>query len=208
MIGQMGSFTHPSSDESEALDCYLHGYVSSRLMNLSRNSTATQKGIPVCIAATKVDGLVLSLTPNSHSYNYRSAILHGTATLVEDVEEKIYAMHLITESVLPGRWLGTRVPPDEAELKSTSVLRVVVSSASAKIRAGGPSDDRKDVEREEVTGRVWTGVVPVWEMMGCPVPAGDGVGGEAPGYVVEYVEGRNKKEKGHAEGAVGKVYGS
>jgi len=175
-------------------------------MNLSRNSTA-QKGIPVCIAATKLDGLVLSLTPNSHSYNYRSAILHGTATLVEDVEEKTYAMRLITESVLPGRWLGTRVPPDEAELSSTSVLRVVVSSASAKIRAGGPSDGRKDVERGEVTGRVWTGVVPVWEMMGCPVPAGEGVGGEAPGYVTEYVEGRNKREKGHAEGAAGKVSG-
>ena len=175
-------------------------------MNLSRNSP-TQEGIPVCIAATKLDGLVLSLTPNSHSYNYRSAILHGTATLVEDVEEKIYAMRLVTESVLPGRWLGTRVPPDEAELKSTSVLRVVISSASAKIRTGGPSDDRKDVERGEITGRVWTGVVPVWEAMGCPVPGGVGVGGEAPGYVAEYVEGRNKREKGYAEGAAGKVYG-
>ncbi|KAG0135151.1 hypothetical protein HOY82DRAFT_631929 [Tuber indicum] len=197
MLGQMGSFTHPSSDESDALDCYLHGYTSSRLQNLTRSGG----GMLICVAATKLDGLVLSLTPNSHSCNYRSAILHGTATMVEDVEEKIYAMRLITEGMLPGRWQGTRVPPDETELRSTGVLKVVVSSASAKVRSGGPSDERKDVERAEVTGRVWTGVVPVWEMMGCPIPAGEGVGGQAPGYVAEYVEGRNGRERGYAEGA-------
>ncbi|CAZ82532.1 unnamed protein product [Tuber melanosporum] len=209
MLGQMGSFTHPSSDESDALDCYLHGYTSSRLQNLTRSSSSSNSGgMPICVAATKLDGLVLSLTPNSHSCNYRSAILHGTATMVEDVEEKIYAMRLITEGMLPGRWQGTRVPPDETELRSTGVLKVVVSSASAKVRSGGPSDESKDVERAEVTGRVWTGVVPVWEMMGCPVPAGEGVGGQAPGYVAEYVEGRNGREKGYAEGAAaGRVDG-
>ncbi|CUS11928.1 unnamed protein product [Tuber aestivum] len=205
MLGQMGSFSNPSSDESEALDCYLHGYTSGRLTSLTRTANG---GIPICIAATKLDGLVLSLTPNSHSCNYRSAVLHGTATVVEDVEEKLYAMRLITEGMLPGRWQGTRVPPDETELRSTGVMRVVVSSASAKVRSGGPSDERKDVERGEVTGRVWTGVVPVWEMMGCPLPAGEGVGGEAPGYVTEYVEGRNRRERGYAEGGSGKVYGS
>ncbi|RPB05868.1 hypothetical protein L873DRAFT_1757372 [Choiromyces venosus 120613-1] len=204
MIGQMGSFTHPSADESEPLDCYLHGYVSSRLMNLSRANPS----IPICIAATKLDGLVLSLTPNSHSYNYRSAVLHGSASLVEDVEEKLYAMRLVTESVVPGRWEGTRIPPDETELTSTSVLRVKVSSASAKVRAAGPGDERKDVENEEVTGRVWTGVVPVWENFGEPVPGGEGVGGVAPGYVREFVEGWNMRERGYAEGVAGKVYGS
>ncbi|KAG0641689.1 hypothetical protein HOY80DRAFT_918595 [Tuber brumale] len=211
MLGQMGSFTHPSSDESDVLDCYLHGYTSNRLANLTRSGSGDSGGnggMPICIAATKLDGLVLSLTPNSHSCNYRSAILHGTATLVEEAEEKLYAMRLITEGVLPGRWRGTRVPPDEAELRSTGVLKVVVSSASAKVRSGGPSDERKDVERPEVTGRVWTGVVPVWEMMGCPVPAGEGVGGRAPGYVAEYVEGRNGRERGYAEGAAaGRVHG-
>jgi len=52
------------------------------------------------------------------------------------------------------------------------VLRVVVSSASAEIRARGLSGDRKDFQRGEVTGRVWTGIVPVWEMMSCPAPTG------------------------------------
>jgi nitroimidazol reductase NimA-like FMN-containing flavoprotein (pyridoxamine 5'-phosphate oxidase superfamily) len=75
MIGQMGSFTHPSRGLGDPLDCYLHGYVSSRIMNLSRKEGI--KGLPVCIAASKVDGLVLTLTPNSHNYNYRSSVLFG-----------------------------------------------------------------------------------------------------------------------------------
>ena len=73
-----------------------------------------QNGLPVSIAATKVDGIVLSLTPNSHSYNYRSAILFGYATLVTNKEKKLWAMKLITNSILPGRWENTRVPPDGA----------------------------------------------------------------------------------------------
>lgn len=83
-------------------------------MNLSSSSTSISsgpKGLPVCICASKVDGLVLSLTPYSHNYNYRSAILFGHATLVEDADEKMWAMELITNSVVPDRWRHTRVPP-------------------------------------------------------------------------------------------------
>ncbi|TVY13992.1 hypothetical protein LARI1_G008815 [Lachnellula arida] len=91
LIGQMGSFSHPSASLSEPLDLYLHGYVSSRIMNLSSSSTFTStspKGLPVCICASKVDGLVLSLTPYSHNYNHRPAILFGHASLVEEADER------------------------------------------------------------------------------------------------------------------------
>lgn len=40
MIGQMGSFARPSSDLGDVLELYLHGYVSSRLINLSRKAVA------------------------------------------------------------------------------------------------------------------------------------------------------------------------
>ena len=156
------------------------------------------------MAATKLDGLVLSLTPFSHSCNYRSATLHGTAVPVTDPVEKLYAMKLITNSVVPERWENTRVPPDDAELASTAVLRMTVSSAAAKVRAGPPKDDRKDLRREEVAGEIWTGVVPVWETLGTPIEAGDGAGGRPPGHVVRYIEERNRREKEFAEGAVGK----
>lgn len=84
---------YPSADLDDALDCYLHGYVTSRVMKLARENP---EGLPICIAATKCDGLVLSLTPFSHSYNYRSAVLFGYATPVEDAEEKLWALELIT----------------------------------------------------------------------------------------------------------------
>ena len=70
MIGQMGSFQRPSADLGEVQDLYLHGYVSSRIMRLSRDpgDAGQEKGLPVSVAASHVDGLVLALTPNSHSY--------------------------------------------------------------------------------------------------------------------------------------------
>lgn len=180
---------------------YLHGYVSSRIINLSRNPA----GIPLCVAATKLDGLVLSLTPFSHSYNYRSAILYGTAVPVTDPAEKLYAMKLITNSVVPERWENTRVPPNDAEMAATAVLRMTVSSAAAKVRAGPPGGDRKDLDKE-VAGEIWTGVVPVWETLGTPIHVGDGPGGTPPEHVVRYIEERNRREREFAEGAVGKEW--
>jgi nitroimidazol reductase NimA-like FMN-containing flavoprotein (pyridoxamine 5'-phosphate oxidase superfamily) len=192
MIGQMGSFSRPSADVGDVLDLYLHGYVSSRMMSMTRNNTPQQPqeeeggGLPVTICASHLDGLVLSLTPNSHSYNYRSAVLFGHASLVTDTQEKLYAMELLTDgSVAPGRWANTRVPPNAAEMQSTSVLRVKIASGSAKIRSGGPHDERGDMEDREVMDRVWTGVVPVYTVLGEPVAGGyNRVAG-----VPEYLEG-------------------
>jgi hypothetical protein len=84
-----------------------------------------------------LDGLVLSLTPFHNSCNYRSAVVYGHAQLVSDRAEALYAMQKITDNLLPQRWDKSRVPPTEAELKSTSILRVRIASASAKIRVGG-----------------------------------------------------------------------
>lgn len=200
MIGQMGSFAYPSADLHDPLDCYLHGYVSSRVMKLARSEEG--KGLPVSIAATKVDGLVLSLTPNSHSYNYRSAVLFGHAKVVTEVEEKIWAMKLITESVVQGRWENTRVPPDGAEMSSTSILRVKIVSGSGKIRDGGPGDDKKDLEKSDVTGRVWTGVVPVWEAIGEPVPGVTNRMKEVPEHVTAFAKKENEENEKYAKKAV------
>lgn len=199
MIGQMGSFDYPSADIDEPLDCYLHGYVSSRIMNLAR--VAEGEGLPVCIAASKVDGLVLSLTPNSHSYNYRSAILHGYAKLVTDEKEKLWAMELITNSVVPNRWANTRVPPDGAEMSSTAILKVKIVDGSGKICDGGASDERKDKDNEEITSRVWTGVVPVWETYGEPIPSPDNKVKGVPEHIKSYVTSMNERNRAYATSA-------
>ncbi|KAJ5758829.1 hypothetical protein N7520_005985 [Penicillium odoratum] len=198
MIGQMGSFEFPSAGIDEPLECYLHGYVSSRIMNLARNS---DNGLPLCIATSKVDGLVMSLTPNSHSYNYRSVVLHGYAKLVTDEEEKLWAMKLITNSVVADRWDNTRVPPDRAEMSSTVILRVKIVDGSGKIRDGPPSDDRKDTERPEVTDRVWTGVVPVYETYGEPIPSDGNQLSEVPEHITSYITKKNFQNRALAERA-------
>ncbi|KAB8074513.1 hypothetical protein BDV29DRAFT_121472 [Aspergillus leporis] len=199
MIGQMGSFEYPSAGIDEPQDCYLHGYVSSRIMNLARDS---EEGLPICVAASSVDGLILSLTPNSHSYNYRSAILHGYAKLVTDEAEKLWAMELITNSVLPDRWSHSRVPPDRAEMSSTVILKVKVVDGSGKIRDGGVSDEKKDTMKDEVTSNVWTGVVPVWETFGEPVPSPENKVTKVPDYITRFITKNNEQNRKYAQGAV------
>lgn len=201
MIGQMGSFEFPSASIDEPLECYLHGYVSSRIMKLARNCNEGE-GLPICVATSKVDGLILSLTPNSHSYNYRSAILHGYASLVTDEKEKLWAMKLITNSVLEDRWDHSRAPPDSAEMQSTVILKVKIMDGSGKIRDGGVSDERKDYSNEDVTNNVWTGVIPVWETFGTPIPSGDSKVAAVPEYISSYVAKKNSQNKALAEGAV------
>lgn len=199
MIGQMGSFEYPSSDLHDPLDCYLHGHISSRVMKLAASNDG--KGLPVSIAATKTDGLVLSLTPFSHSYNYRSVVLFGYANPVTDAEEKLWAMELITNSVVPARWENTRLPPTGGELSSTSILRVKIVSASGKLRDGGANDEKKDLHNEELTGRVWAGVLPIWETIGEPI-ARTPSRVKVPEYVEDFITTENKNNEKHAKEAV------
>jgi hypothetical protein len=220
MVGVMGSYDRPSADLDEPLDCYLHGYVSSRIMNLSRASASTAsepssdskeetpKGLPVCIAASKVDGIVLALTPNSHSYNYRSAVLFGHALPVTSVEEKLWAMELITNKVVPGRWDGSRVPPNASEMQSTNILRVKIDTGSAKIRAGPPADSSWDLESEEVLDRVWTGFVPLTESLGTPVPSVYNRVEAVPEHVEEARRAFNRAAEEYAKALAGKVAGT
>lgn len=213
MIGQMGSFSRPSSDTGDVLELYLHGYVSSRLINLSRKSGSDGEsgngtepsGLPVTVGASHLDGLVLSLTPNSHNYNYRSAVLFGHAEVVADVEEKLWAMELITNSIVRDRYRHTRVPPNKAEMQSTSVLRVTITAGSGKIRYGTPTDDRADLEDAALLDRVWTGVVPVTYTLGDPIPGPYNKVEVPPAYLDEFVRESNQDAKDAAVEAATKA---
>jgi hypothetical protein len=174
-------------------------------MRLNANpssSTPFGDGLPITICASHIDGLVLSLTPNSHSYNYRSALLFGYASLVTDPAEKLYAMALITDGVVPGRWQGSRVPPNAAEMQSTSVLRVRIKNGSAKIRSGGPGDEKGDLDDEELLGRVWTGVVPVHTVYGEPVAGPYNRVAEVPRYLEEWRVETNREAEAFARKTV------
>ncbi|KAG8159387.1 hypothetical protein KVR01_011048 [Diaporthe batatas] len=187
MIARVASF----NNQDPAV--YIHGYVSARMFS-------TQARQPVCVAATKIDNLVLALTPFNHSYDYRSAVVHGTAALLDpgtksspaNRDEIGFALQLITDSMVTDRWANTRAP-DEAEIAATRVLKVRIESASAKIRDSGVSDDAKDLKSNETTARVWTGVIPYVEMLGEPQPAGTNKVAGIPSYVEEHVRAHNQK---------------
>lgn len=169
-------------------------------MNVTRQNIAEGKpGLPVCIAASRVDGLVITLTPNSHSYNYRSAVLFGHASPVTDVGEKLWAMEQITNKVVPGRWDNTRIPPNAGEMSSTQILKVTVENGSAKVRAGPPGDEIGDLQDEALTGRVWTGYVPVVEQMLEPVASTYNRAEEVPAHVKGYIAASNQRELDYAE---------
>lgn len=107
-------------------------------------------------------------------------------------------MELITNAAVPNRWSNTRIPPDKTEMTSTQILKVRIKSASAKLRRGGPHDDKKDLKDEELRKRVWTGVVPVWQVMGSPVSGEDNRVGEVPEYVTEFVKSENERAEREA----------
>ncbi|KAF2463271.1 5-nitroimidazole antibiotic resistance protein [Lindgomyces ingoldianus] len=186
MIGCTGSFSSPSSDPNASpQDIYIHGYVSSRLFKTPTTS-ATEEGLPITVSATFLDGLVLSLTPFHNSCNYRSAVAYGYASLVTDSDERMYAMQKITNNILPSRWENSRVPPTRAEISSTSILRIKIHSASAKVRTGGPSEDRADLKNKELVKGTWTGVVPVWYQWGEPMPGKENEMENVQGYIEDW----------------------
>lgn len=154
---------------------YIHGSSASRMLrNLSR-------GVDVCVTVTLVDGLVLARSAFHHSINYRSVGILGKASLVEDRKEKEKALEVFTEHIIPGRWAEIRWP-NELELKATSVLKLPIEEASAKIRTGGPKDDEEDYEMT-----VWAGVLPLTVTPAEPVPddvLAEGI--EIPDYVKGY----------------------
>ncbi|CAD0093410.1 unnamed protein product [Aureobasidium vineae] len=173
---------------------YLHGSSAARLFRLG---TGQDSGLPVCIAATILDGYVLALTPFNHSCNYRSAVVFGYATKVVDADEMMLAMKLITNHIAADRWTNSRTPPTKSELTATGILRVQIDTASVKVRNGGPHDDKKDLKDEATVSRVWTGVVPVHQIMGEPVASPDNMVEQVPASVKSWIEDTNNMRKDH-----------
>jgi nitroimidazol reductase NimA-like FMN-containing flavoprotein (pyridoxamine 5'-phosphate oxidase superfamily) len=154
---------------------YVHGSAASRTLREA-------KGSQVCLTVTLLDGVVLARAAMHHSANYRSAMLFGSGEEITGVAEKRRALEALVEKLMPGRWADAR-PPTEKELRATSVLRIPLDEASAKIRSGGPLDDDADHELP-----VWAGVVPLRVVAGEVEPdprLSSGI--ERPGYVDDLI---------------------
>src|SRR3984893_12153795 len=172
-------FVIPTSYGRTGDSLYVHGSAASRML---RN---LKDGVPVCVTVTLLDGLVLARSIFNHSMNYRSVVVLGKAMLVDDPQEKIEALHALSEHILPGRWADSR-QPNERELKATSVLRVPIEEFSAKVRQGPPIDDEPDY-----TFPTWAGVVPLETTAGAPINDPRLLAGkDVPAYARNYTRKR------------------
>ncbi|MCJ8283312.1 MAG: pyridoxamine 5'-phosphate oxidase family protein, partial [Rivularia sp. ALOHA_DT_140] len=154
---------------------YITGSQASRMV---RN---LNQGIDLCVTVTLLDGLVLARSAFHHSMNYRSVVIFGTATLVNDTEEKNEALRAFTEHIIPQRWQEVR-QPNKQELQGTMVLSLPLTEASAKIRTGNPVDDEADYDLP-----VWAGVLPLQMIPGKAIADDRLITGiEIPDYVINY----------------------
>jgi uncharacterized protein len=152
--------THARRDEI----LYLHGSTGSGPMLAAK---AGPSGLPVCVTATLVDGLVLARSALHHSLMYRSVVVVGDARVVEDPAEKLRALHSLLDHIAAGRAADCRTP-NARELAATAVLALDLVEVSAKVRTGGPVDEPEDLALPH-----WAGVLPLSVTAGTPVPAED-----------------------------------
>ena len=91
-----GSFPEEEEEDysSGPRSIYVHGHAASRLFK-----SPGQDKLPVCVAATTMQGIVLALSPFHNSCNYASAVVHGYASVVTDEEERLYALTRITDNL-------------------------------------------------------------------------------------------------------------
>lgn len=140
---------------------YVHGSTGAASL---RAALATD----ICVAVTLVDGIVYARSVFHFSANYRSAVVHGRARLVESDEERLHGLKVLTEHMAPGSWEHARLP-DAKELAKTQVLALALDEAAVKIRTGGPVDEPEDVESDIA----WAGVLPLTRNWGAPEPSSD-----------------------------------
>ncbi len=83
---------------------YLHGSTGAASL------LAASHGAPVCVAVTRLDGVVYARSAFHHSVNYASAVIHGTAKRVTDADEVRHGLRTLVEHLAPGSWTHSRQP--------------------------------------------------------------------------------------------------
>lgn len=150
---------------------YLHGAPASRALKVVGSEAR------LCFTVTQIDGLVLARSWFRHSINYRSAVIFGVGRPVTQREEKLEAMRLLVDHIIPGRAEDSRWA-NEKELKGTSIVAMSIDAASAKLRSGGPADFEEDFGLPH-----WAGQVPL-RLVAEPVIPDDRCTEAVPAYLV------------------------
>lgn len=143
----------PTSHWREGNHLYIHGAKASRMLKALLDGEA-------CVTIALIDGLVLARSAFHHSMNYRSVVIYGRFERLDDPQAKTRSLRAFIEGLYPGRWEQLR-PINEKELAATTLLRIELSEASAKLRDAGVKDDEEDLGWP-----VWAGVIPLQTTLG------------------------------------------
>ena len=166
-------YVTPTLQWREGDTIYWHGSSASRFLRQI-------VGKDVCIAITHFDGFVLARSAFHHSINYRSVMLFGEATKIED-DQKNELLHSFVDQLIPGRWENLR-PMTDREAKATTVFSMPIDEGSAKIRSGPPVDDDEDYSLP-----IWAGVLPVSQILHDPVSDPKNLDSlEVPAHIRDY----------------------
>ena len=158
---------------------FVHGARKARVIRMLESNPRMSLNV------TLLDALVLARSTFNSSMNYRSVTVFGKPSLVEGWDEKLEAMHVISEHLMPGRWDELRDPLDR-EVKMTGIIRIDIESASAKVSSKpSPEDEDEDYETS-----VWAGILPLESRYTSVVDCERLIDGVEPSPVVKALEGK------------------
>ena len=148
----------------------LHGSTGSRLM------MQLAKGAQICVTVTKLNAIIVAKSAFNSSMNYESVMIFGKGKRLED-SEKLAAMDLITEGLVPGMTSYAR-PTTGKEAAGTMIIELPIEKYSLKSRTGGVMDEPEDKDLE-----IWSGIIPLQRIKGEPITAPDSTGIEVPAHI-------------------------
>ena len=147
----------PTAFWREGDHVYWHGSSASRMIRTQA------QGVPVCLTVTHLDALVMARSGFHHSVNYRSAMVFGTAHLIEDADLKLRLMDNFIDRIYPDRSKLIR-QPNKQEFKATAMMGMEIETASGKIRDKHVADDEEDYAAVPA----WSALYPITQVLGTP----------------------------------------
>ena len=149
----------------------LHGSTGSRMM------MQIAQGAQICVTITQVNALIAARSTFNSSINYQSVMIFGVATVLKD-EEKMAALEVISNGLIPGSWDYTR-PITSKETAATMIVSLPLEKYSAKQRTGSSHDEEEDLNLP-----LWAGIIPVERTFGTPIAADYASQYPVPGHIL------------------------
>ena len=139
----------------------VHGSAASRMIRTGAGGAA------MSLTVTILDGMVIARSLFETSMAYRSVVVVGVATPIDDPDEKLRVLLALSDRLVPGRVAEARAP-NAKELAATRLFAIELTEASAKV-----SDRSVDDAEADLALPIWAGFIPVQLSSGEPVAVPD-----------------------------------